>query len=600
VRALRCTLTALVLLVACGESSTGPLAPLLNRCTQAFECDNAKGDSCNLELGICTQQLASEPYRYALQVIAEPNADAGQLAPLTVVPNEPFTSAINLGNLTVRSAVTVRGSVLGSDGRPLQAEVIFTPRENSTLARGVDVFTRPAAGGIVYAALLDPDTTYDVLTYPLGVEASRSYPPGNFTVTTTQAEQTQDFRYPVLEELTGQILDENFVPAPAGLKIKLRSRDQLLATSSIGDLSANGSFSLFAPREVLAAPAAHELVLDLSGTVAPQNVQIAFDLSKQRPDGKWTIPQLPAVVQFSGSVEVSALLNAPDSNIDARLTWISDFALPTEPGNVRGGDWCQLKLPGQPKDTFRCSARVDTSVGADLRVAVGLLPGDYKVFVAPTGAFDDPQRVATAAFEESIRSQLTGQQQSGRAFRLAAATLFNGRVLNAGGQPMPAVTVTANALGIQDNLDEVALFNRSDQQTSARDGTFKLAVDEGLYDLIATPPEGSGYAWVVTQNRRIDGTVRERLGGIDFPVTPQVPVLARGRVVNSSDTPIAAARVDAFALVPDLASGGERAIRIAHAVSNSMGEFVLQMPQSVGARDDTSLDGGVLGDAGAQ
>lgn len=580
-------LIPLALMVACSEGTSSALEPLLNRCAQPFEC--GKDADCDMELGICVRLKASRPYDYRVQVQPTLATDAGLFATFTT-DRATLEDAATLPLVVLSPAVFVTGSVRGNGGASLEAELVFTPRDANALGGALSVFTRPANGEQAFKAQLEPDRIYDVLVYPRG-PASASYPPYSFELPMNGANAEHDFTYPSLVEITGQILDENGKRPAAGLRIKTRWRDRLLASSSIGTLNAQGNFTIHAAQSVLDAPAMHELALDLSEVVAPQNVQIVFDLAKMPPDGRWTIPVLPEAVQFIGTVVTPEYRN----NVDAQLTWISDFTPPAEANYVGKADWCQLKQPGATRDTFRCTAYVTTSVtgaSADVRVSVKLLPGVYQILVAPSGTAPTAQRLATASFTETIESQPDGVQE-GRSFDLYPATLYDGKVTSPLQKPMPAVTIAANALGLQDDLPEVALYNRSDRQTSSEDGLFRLAVDVGLYDLIASPPAGSGYAWVLGMNRRVDGTTNP-----SFPIRPQVPVILRGSTFDPFGKPIAMAAVDAYALVPDVSGGPDRAVRIAHASTDSEGKYALEMPPSIGDLEDQP-DSGAAPDAGA-
>ncbi|HEY6882376.1 MAG TPA: hypothetical protein VI299_30300 [Polyangiales bacterium] len=582
-------LFALALVVACSNGPSSSLEPLLNRCTPPYgEC--GKDSTCDSDLGICTQVRTSRSYDYRVQVQPTVATDAGLFATFTT-DRATLGDAATLPNLVLSPAVFVTGSVRSSDGTSLEAELVFTPRDANALGGAFSAFTRPAQGEQAFKAQIEPNRTYDVLVYPRGPDSVR-YPPYSFELPMGGADSQQDFTYPALIEIKGQILDENGKRAPAGLRIKTRWRNRLLASSSIGTLDAQGSFVVYAPESVRDMPALHELALDLSEIIAPQNVQIVFDLSKQPADGRWTMPVLPQPVQFIGTVVTSDLRY----NVDAQLTWISDFRPPAEANYVGQADWCQLTRPGAVRGTFRCSAYVTTSVvggSADARVSVKLLPGVYQILVAPSGTAPIAQRLATASFTETIESQPDGMQE-GRSFELYPATLYDGRATNPLQQPMPAVTVAANALGVLDGLPEVALYNRSDRQTSARDGRFRLAVDVGVYDLVAAPPEGSGYAWVLQMNRRVEGNEV----GVDFRVHPQLPVLLRGTALDRAGKPISDAAVDAYALVPDVSGGPDRAVRIAHASTDSEGKFALEMPPYIGDLEDP-VDGGVQ-DAGTR
>jgi hypothetical protein len=579
----------LLALLACADDNHS-LAPLLNRCTQQFDCVHGTCDP----LGICTQSASTKPYDFRLQVTPPASSDAGLFA-IRTTERITLDGSVALSEIQLAKAVFLSGRVLASDGATaLEAELVFTPRDPNALGGALSTFTGPDSTGRSFAIQLVPNRTYDVLVYPRGPDSAK-FPPYSFEQTTGDADESHDFVYPALVELKGQIRQENDAGAPLGARVKTRWRDRMVASSSLAEIEAQGSFSVLAPQAVLDSPEKHELVLDLSESTfgrapLPQNVQIVFDMSKPHSDGRWTMPVLPAPVVFSGSVEISALSNqsASSANVDAQLSWISDFAPPSGDDDKRQTDWCMLRLPGAPKDTFRCSAYVTSNVGADRQVEVLLLPGVYDVVITPLGSL---AQVLTPHRERyTIESQPINGIQEGYTFMLNMVTYLAGKVTSASdSKPMPSVTVTARALGVRDGLPEIALYNRSSSQATDATGRFRLAIDVGVYDLIATPPEGSGYAWVLRTNGPLDGKRTQELG-----MHPQFPVLARGRVVSPSDAGVAMATVNAYAMVPDLAGGTDRAVLIARTTTDSRGDFALQMPPRLGApEDDLPSDAGV-------
>ncbi len=591
----RYVLGALLALGACADDSRSS-APLLNRCAVDMEC-TTRGTFCDQELGICVQGAASVPYDYQVQITPVAATDAGPLAAAST-QRSTLTDAGMLATITVAPAVYARGSVLSAEGVAMEAELVFTPRDANALGGARSVFTR----GATFEAQLEPGRTYGVLIYPRGADSAK-YPPYSFELPMGPADQSASFTYPTLVSLKGHIKDENDRPPPNGLRVKTRLRNRLLASSSIGTVN-NGNFEVFLPQAALSAPAEHELALDLSGAsldgaALPQNVQIVFDMTKMRADGEWTMPVLPRTVLFSGTVESAQLMNASFNlaTVNAQLTFISAFPLPPGNMNQSGVDWCQLRLPGAPRDTFRCSAYVSTSV-TDRQFAARLLPGTYDVVIAPSGAAPTLQRLATQIETGvKIQNQPDGMQ-SGNTFQLSPVTQYRIVVTSPGDRPMPSVVVSANALGVQADLPEVALYNRSDRQVTLYDGRTRLAVDIGYYDLLASPPEGTGFASVLLFNGRIAPTAQvsdpldiDLLPG--FALRPQLPVVMRGSAVVANGDKVAQANVDAYALVPDVEGGPDRAVRIARTTTDRDGKFALQMPPRIGSDDLASSDGGV-------
>jgi hypothetical protein len=584
-------LSVLVALGACSDNSRST-APLLNRCDPALPCSG--GTSCDPDLAICTNPTATIPYDYRVQVTPTGPSDAGVFAAAT----SSRTTLTDAGQIAIQLArvVTARGNVLSFDMQAMEAELVFTPRDDSSLGGALSVFTRPGEGGQVYEAQLEPNRTYDVLVYPRGADSERC-PPFAGELQTGTVDESRNFRQEQeLTRLQGRIVDEDEVPAPANMRVKTRFRDRLLASSSIGTIGPQGNFEIWVPASVLAAPASHELALDLSGAVVnghviEQNVQIGFDLAEMPDNLVWTMPKLPTPVLLTGTVEMAQLQGR---KVQAQLTFISSFELPTGNFQQRDADWCRLTLPRAPRDTFRCSANVSTTVEGDL--SIRLLPGQYDIVITPTGAADTQQDLTTLIKTETLRTQEDDGPNGPITLQLTPVGQFVGIVKGPGELEMPSVSVFANALRVEADLTSIALYNRSASEDTSYNGQAKLSIDVGVYDLLAAPPADSGYAWVLWFNRRIQDiaqpiptVVRYR----EFEMTSQAPVLLRGSARTTEGERVAEANVDAYALVPNLEGGPDRPVRIAHTTTDRDGEFTLQMPPCIGSPDDLPSDGGM-------
>jgi hypothetical protein len=577
-----CLPTLLALLGACGDDDLAS-APLLNRCTQAFEC--TRDDRCDVQLGICVRDQVERPYSLAVLVI--PNE-----ATFTRTSREApmFLGGSSFDDLRVRRAVPVTGSILDRAGGTFDAEVAFVPRATSLLSEGVSSFTRRAGDSYTFSAALAPDTRYDVRVFPLGQESER-LPPRTFTLDTFTASQRIELSYPELEARPAVLLDENGKPPPAGSRLRLRNRMSGEIVSSIGKPSSTeGRFDIDAPSEVFEALGEHELVLEVPYGDAPQSVAIVFDGELLVAGARLTMPVLPTPVLYTFNVEIAGLDDTPPVNADA--TFVSAFPLPNASGDVRGRDWCRLKLPGSARGTFTCSETVQTSV-VGTAGSVRLLPGDYQIYVAPSGGLNDPLRVATFQYPEQITTQDNGAAQGPQAIPLRPAAVYSGRVTSPTGAAMPSVTITANALGSALDLGEIARYNRTAERVSDRRGRFQLAVDTGFYDLVAAQPEGSGFAWVLNYNRRVDLGQEAATMDTMLAITPQTPVIARGTVITEGSAseparPLSQARVEAYAVVPNLESGENRTVRIASTRTNESGEFALALPPYIGEPPTTS------------
>ncbi|MDB4985737.1 MAG: hypothetical protein JWN04_915 [Myxococcaceae bacterium] len=584
---------ALLGTASCGDDAA---TPLLNRCAQAFEC--IRGTKCDTELGFCVREQVSRPYPLVVLVIP-----AGGTLIRTTTPVTMLTGPTTLDPITVRRSVAVSGAVLDSNLDAVSAEVAFVPDGNGSLVGGVSAFTQPLSesdGGAPtdrygFSAQLQPRTNYVVRVFPLGLDSER-LPPESFVLATSDVARTARFAYAELHLQTrvATLLDENKKAPPPGSKVRLRRKLGSEYVSSIGkpDTTAGktyGQFNLDAPANVLNDLSSYELVLEVPFGDAPATVSIVFDATLFKPDATLVMPVVPDSVLYTFSLEFNTV-----ANVSAEVTFESSFRVQPQPNDLRQTDWCRLKLPGSPQGTFTCSTVVKSSATGP--GSVKLLPGYYDLYFSANGDAQATQRLATLTKKEIINSQTNGTQ-NGQSVAFTRATVYSGAVSSPLDQPMPFVTITATALGLVQTLPELARFNRTSEQVSDGQGQFQLAVDMGYYDLLATPPDGSGYASVMKPNRRIDEQAME------FLVQPQLPVIARGSVMSEAptgggaETPLSQARIEAYAVVDDLASnGGTRAVRIAHTVSDSKGLFALTLPPYIGDLPSAG-DGGVTSES---
>jgi hypothetical protein len=578
-RLLSCTLLA-----AC-STDIEPVQPLINQCTQPFECGTQ--DVCDPELKMCVRKQADEPYAVAFQVV--PSDDADTLIDRMTLETQELTGELMLGQVRVPKAVVVDGRVL-SEGKSREAELAFVPRNaRPYLSVSVSASTLRLGDGVGFRARLEPNTQYDVQVYPLGTD-SVLLPPHTFAIATGPGDSQIDLTYggELRAAFRGKLVDAAGAAQP-GRKLRLREKRSGTTVSSLGTVAADGSFSLVTKASVLGNLASHELMIGLEQTRTPWLTHLTVDGARLRPDTNVIIPVVPAPVRFIGSVEAGN----GNREVGAEVTFLSRFPPPSEQARVNGRDWCRASLDGG----VACAADLTASVvGRELMV--DLLPGDYDVFVRPSSERSPSQPAATTAGGSvGIETQPDAGAQSGWRFALDTAKIYSGVVTSPSDRAMPFVTVTAQALGLPGNPGEVGTvgrYNRTAEALSDRSGAFRMAVDLGYYDFLATPPAGSGFAWISWPNRLIGDVAVETA-----TLKVDAPVIARGTLLTSEGRPVAQARIDAFAVVRDLRTDGERAVRIAQAVSDDAGVFVLHLPPRVGKPEpDAGMDAGVGLDAG--
>ena len=594
-------LGASVILAGCRSSSVA--RPLVNECTEEFECANTA--SCDSELGRCVRERAEAPYDYALQVLTVGNGQG--LVPRTFDTRRRLDQSVVFDRpLRVRRAVQVTGQVSASlpgpmgepTPTPFEAELAFFPKNvPDYLAPALSVFTYFTNQGQTFTASLSPDTLYDVQVIPLGKLASEHVPPRRFALDT--ARPPRELTYPPLTALQGRIVPE-MQPPPGedsplrGMRARLQRRDDGSVVSSVQALDRQGYYTLVVANDA-ERPfdlSEHELVLDLLGENQPWTATLAIDGLKSLEQGMLstaTIPSIPALAPLL--IEVTA--RSGGRAVASDVTFVSTFQAPEGEPVVPGRDWCRLRSPSTL--TFRC--RAEQSVTVREPTEVRLFPGYYQLIVRPSGQGSGGVPLATFSQPGSVLPQREGEVQGPLRIELDPAQTYQGRILSPLGEPMPQVTLTATALNLLDpELGLLAAYNRSSETVSNRRGIYRLPVDYGSYDLIATAPEGTGFPTYCSPNRLLSR---------DDPTTVDIvfgsPVVAEGRVVDEQGSPVFPARVEAFAIVED--ESGERALRIARAESNDAGVFVLYMPSRIedGRQAPVlSMDGGVGLDAGVQ
>jgi hypothetical protein len=119
-------------------------------------------------------------------------------------------------------------------------------------------------------------------------------------------------------------------------------------------------------------------------------------------------------------------------------------------------------------------------------------------------------------------------------------------------------------------------LNRPAETIADARGLFQLPLDVGVYDLVAEPPAGSGFPWVV----RPGFAMSARAWSEPFDV--RYPVAIRGVVRFEDGAASAGAQITAFAAVegPD---GEPRPVAIGRASCDAAGRFLLLLPPGVRA-----------------
>jgi hypothetical protein len=231
------------------------------------------------------------------------------------------------------------------------------------------------------------------------------------------------------------------------------------------------------------------------------------------------------------------------------------------------------------------TAALDASSG-ELTFCVEVMPGDYEVLATPPASLP-----CSLYAEHRLIAAPEGEHASGALLELPRAAYLKGTLQTADGMPLGGAAIEAQALGRDTVLDlppsdrSVTRYNRSRQDTSMNDGTFRVPVDLGSYDVVVKPPTGSGFSWQVRYDVNIGASDVEFATLIDM-VSP-VTVGGRLRYDDSDETAILEdAEVTAFAIVADETGppGSERALAIGKTTADADGKFMLLLPPSIHQR----------------
>jgi len=243
----------------------------------------------------------------------------------------------------------------------------------------------------------------------------------------------------------------------------------------------------------------------------------------------------------------------------------------------------------------KLSSSFDTTTSANydaqsktLRFCVEVMPGQYDVLATP------PASMSCALFAERIMIKPPPGQQvvSGQLLSLPESAYLGGTLQPMGSSPLSGASVEAVALGQNDVIDlpsdeqTVTRYNRSSQTTTMADGSFRLPVDLGAYDVLIKPPVDSGFPWQVNHDVKIgSGCERVKCAKTIDMSSPVVVMGALRYPGASQDTQatLDGAQIDAFAIIsaPTMDGGdvpGMRAVAIGKAMSDDQGKFMLLLP----------------------
>jgi hypothetical protein len=202
--------------------------------------------------------------------------------------------------------------------------------------------------------------------------------------------------------------------------------------------------------------------------------------------------------------------------------------------------------------------------------AVSVLPGLYDVEIRPI----DAQLGVHVEQREIVRDLL------GHVLQLPPRPLLRGVVMRSSDEPVMDARV--RALPLQTPLpgiagSDVSLLNRPNETLTDPVGNFQLPLDVGVYDLVAEPPVGSGFPWVVRPAFAMSARAWTE------PLDVRDPVAIRGSAHFDTGGAAAVAQVTAYAMVTG-ENGETRPVAIGRATTDAAGAFLLLLPPDVRTR----------------
>jgi hypothetical protein len=219
-------------------------------------------------------------------------------------------------------------------------------------------------------------------------------------------------------------------------------------------------------------------------------------------------------------------------------------------------------LEGVGEGVFASYVR-SVEAGEDGTFELSLLPGKYQVYATPSGGSEPsssgvPVRTSAASQTEWVIGA-SPTVQAGKTIELLPPAHVTGTANLPGGAPASGATVVAVASPKENQVDlltqaaqgDLAFAPAAQSAIVAGDGTFDVQADPGVYAVSVRPPEGSGFAWYVASQFRVQPAASsellvQRLGTPNVPL----PVSYTGRVVvpidQETSVPIADALLRAY------------------------------------------------------
>ncbi len=527
--------------------------------------------------GICIDDSSTE-VTIAVEVLrgsSDTNTQRATPASWVFVP-ESFSGASER-NYTLSPTRQVVG-VVRWQGTPVPATLRFTRRMGALVsalsAVPIEVDTRREPSGaedpgdVDYSTVLARGQSYDVVIVPSSdvietadqaAAAIRSLPP---IYTSVEVDDVVDevFRFDVIfpealdEEcaenqlagctLIGTVLsfDGEDETAAVGLQVRAVEKESGRVVSSIGETNPFGGFAIRVSDE--AGPYVIRVTSSAGGAPFP-SVSVDPDLAFINDPAQRRI-HVPRVdgVQVTGAVR-----DEEERAVQGATVGFSSNGIFEE---------SELGLEG----TFSAS----TTTSDDGSFSVTLLPGLYTVIVTPP---TDTANIWAPLSAEAFVVEDVGELED---LVLPSQIALSGSCTTFAGDPANGVTVLARARG------DMGELQRSRETASSPDGTFRLTVDAGRYDMLIKVADTTGFPWLVEPELIMSAEQGEITR--DYRLPP--PIVVRGTLQTAAGATVGGAQIRAY--IFESVGDELRPIQVAETVSEVDGTYRLLISPTLAER----------------
>lgn len=576
VLALLGALAAVPPALGCGLALDTPLRGPRNTCAVDDDCTDAR---CDAARGICVVDPI-EPYDYSVQ-LELPASERDARPALTAIVGPYIASTGDatsevLAPLPVDVVGTVR--LAGDPATAVEADVSFTARSAGPTPPIPPIVVRAAGAGVApadaptdFATQLVPGT-YDVEVRPRSQDVAR-YAPLRASLELMVGQRFDVEMRPTREHfvLRGIVVDASGA-GQDGLEVRaIDPAGRLVSSVATTRPSEGGEDGWF---ELFVDPAVEVWSLRVSAPAAVQEGG-AFP----------TITIDPAVLAYEGmDPERHVRILVPSSD-DNSVCFAGTVELPAERG---GGPVVGATVTLRSRSIADSVTRLvgSYSIQVTSRGAADEAPLGCSRMPLPEGGFE--ARLVPGVYDVEIRALdpelgvyvateplMILDETYGHAFEMPARPRLAGVVQRSEDEPVIDARVRAVPLAMPLPLAgaRASLLNRPGETITDPQGNFRLPLDVGVYDLVAEPPEGSGFPWVVRPAFAM--AAREWTEVLDV----RYPVAVRGRAIFDDGTPIGGAQITAYVVAGD--PGAQRAVTIGRAIAQSDGTFLLLLPPEI-------------------